>query len=170
MGESFRFRAWHAAAFLGAVSAVSALSASRDGRAYWKGLNRTASAPPNWVFPTVSAGLNLLQIWADLRVLNNRGAEDRNAVLGLRAANWLLYALFTPTFFQARSPIAGEVVTLAEGVTNGAAVALLARTDPLAAAALAPLTLWTAYQGLIGTGASANPDRFVDQLRWQGAF
>ena len=170
MGDPFRFRTWHAAAFLGTVSAVSALSASRDGRAYWRGLNRTARIPPRWVFPAVSAGLNLLQVWADLRVLNNPLLEDRNTVLGLRAANWLLYALFTPTFFRARSPIAGEVVTLAEGVTNGAAVALLARSDPLAAAALAPLTLWTAYSGLISVEGGSNSDRLVDQLRWQGAF
>ena len=170
MGESFRFRTWHAAAFLAGVSAISALSASRDGRAYWHGLNRTAKAPPAWVYPAVSTGLNLLQVWADLRVLNNRDARDRNAVLGLRAVNWLLYALFTPTFFRAKSPIAGEVVTLAEGVTNGAAVALLAKSDPLAAAALAPLTLWTAYAGLIGADGGARPDQLVDRLRWQGAF
>jgi translocator protein len=171
MSESFRFRTWHAAAFLGAVSALSALSSSKDARAYWRGLNKPAKAPPAWVFPTVWTGLNVLQLWADLRILNNRENPDRNTLLGLRAMNWLLYALFTPAFFRAKSPVAGEAVTLAEGVTAGATVALLTRSDPLAAAALTPLTLWTAYATLLGAEvAEANSDRLVDQLRWQGAF
>ena len=171
MGKTFRFRTWHAAAFLAGISALSAASSSKDARAYWRGLNRPAKSPPAWVFPTVWTGLNVLQVWADLRILNNRKAVDRNTLLGLRAVNWLLYALFTPAFFRAKSPLAGEAITLAEGVTAGATVALLAKSDPLAAAALAPLTLWTAYASLIGGEiASANPDRLVDQLRWRGAF
>ncbi len=171
MADSFRFKTWHAAAFLAGISAVSALSSSKDARSYWQGLNKPAKAPPAWVFPTVWTGLNLLQVWADLRILNDREAPDRNTLLGLRAVNWLLYALFTPAFFRAKSPVAGEAITLAEGVTAGATVALLARTDPLAAAALTPLTLWTAYASLLGADlASKNPDRLVDQLRWEGAF
>ena len=134
-------------------------------------MNVPAKAPPAWVFPTVWAGLNVLQVWADLRILNNRAAPERKALLGLRAVSWLLYALFTPAFFRAKSPVAGEAVTLAEGLTAGATVALLARSDPPAAAALIPLTLWTAYASLLGVDtASSNPDRLVDQLRWQGAF
>ena len=171
MGDSFRFKTWHAAVFLAGVSALTALSSSKDARAYWSGLNKPAKAPPGWMFPTVWGGLNLLQVWADLRILNNRDAPDRKALLGLRAANWLLYALFTPAFFRAKSPVASEAITLAEGVTAGAAVALLARNDPLAAAALTPLTLWTAYATLLrGGAASGNPDRLVDRLRWDGAF
>ena len=92
-------------------------------------------------------------------------------MLGLRAANWTLYALFTPAFFRARSPVAGGAITLAEGVTAGASVALLAKSDPIAAAALIPLTLWTAYASLLGVGAVSNTsDQLVDRLRWQGAF
>ncbi len=171
MADSFRFKTWHAAAFLAGISAVSALSSSKDARSYWRGLNKPAKAPPAWVFPTVWSGLNLLQVWADLRILNNRQAPDRKALLGLRAMNWLLYALFTPAFFRAKSPVAAEAITLAEGVTAGATMALLARSDPLAAAALAPLTLWTGYASLLGGQIAANnPDRLVDQLRWEGAF
>ncbi len=171
MAKSFRFRVWHAASFLAGISALSALSSSKDGRAYWRSLNKTPLTPPAWVFPTVWTGLNVLQLWADLRVLNNRDAPDRKTILGLRAVNWVLYALFTPAFFRAKSPIAAEAVTLAEGVTAGATVALLAKEDPLAAAALVPLTLWTAYASLAGAQiASSNPDNLVDRLRWGGAF
>ena len=139
--------------------------------AYWRGLNRPAKAPPAWVFPTVWTGLNLLQVWADLRILNNRTSADRSTLIGLRAVNWGLYALFTPAFFRLRSPVAGEAITLAEGVTAGATLALLARSDPLAAAALTPLTLWTAYASLLGAEvAGSNPDQLVDKLRWEGAF
>jgi translocator protein len=171
MSDKIRFRGWHAAAFLAGVSALSALSSSRDAGRYWRGLNKPAKAPPAWVFPSVWTGLNVLQVWADLRILNQRDLPDRNTILGLRAANWVLYALFTPTFFRAKSPLAGEAVTLAEGLTAGATVALLARRDPLAAAALTPLTLWTAYASLLGGEvAAANPDALVDRLRWGGAF
>ncbi len=171
MANKHRFRVWHAAAFMAGVSALSVLSSSKDRRAYWNGLNKTRRTPAAWVFPVVWTGLNVLQLWADLRVLNNRDLPDRNKVLGLRAVNWVLYGLFTPTFFRAKSPVAGEAVTLAEGVTAGATMALLARRDPVAAAALAPLTLWTAYASLIGAEIAAkNPDNLVDQLRWEGAF
>ena len=171
MGEPTRFRTWHAAAFLAAVSTVSAVSALRGAKARRRGPERVTKAPPRWVFGAVWSGLNVLQLWADLRILNDRSAPDRNVLLGLRAVNWTLYVLFTPSFFRAKSPAGGEAISLAEGVTAGATMALLARSDPLAAAALAPLTLWTAYAGLLGTNRlSANPDRLVDQLRWEGAF
>ena len=39
------------------------------------------------------------------------------------------------------------------------------------AAALAPLTLWTAYAGLIGGWVAARrPDRMVDRLRFAGGL
>ena len=171
MSDTFRFKTWHAAAFLGGISAVSALAASKDAHAYWRGLNRPAKAPPAWAFPALWTALNLMQVWADLRILNNREAPERQTLIGLRAVNWVLYAVFTPAFFRARRPAAGEAVTLAEGVTAGATLALLARSDPLAAAALTPLTLWTAYASLMGAEVAAdNPDHLVDRLRWQGAF
>ena len=171
MGDTFRFRAWHAAAFLAAVSAVSASISRKDARTYLKALDRRTVSPPRWVFPAVWTGLNALQLWADLRILNNPRAADRKALLGLRAVNWAMAALFSPGVLGDKSPIAPEAVTLAEGVTAGAAMALLTRTDPLAAAALAPLTLWTAYTSLIGAEqATAKREGLVDRLRWQGAF
>ncbi len=154
------------------VSAVSALSSSKDSRAYWRGLRKPAKTPPAWVFPTVWTGLGLLEMWADLRILNNTRSPDRNTLLGLRAVNWLLYGLFTPSFLRPRSRVTGEVITMAEGVTAGATLALLTKSDPLAAAALTPLSLWTVYSSLLAAQAAVagDPDRLVDQLRWQGAF
>jgi len=173
MSETFRFRTWHAAAFLAAIGAVSAVSSSRDARSYWRGLKRSSKAPPPWVFPSVWTALNVIQLWADLRILNDREAPDRKALVGLRATSWLLSAVATPTLFRNRSLAGAEAATLAEGVATGAAVALLARRDPLAAAALTPLALWTAYASLTGgdeAGAVSNPDKLVDRLRWEGAF
>jgi tryptophan-rich sensory protein len=171
MARKFQFRVWHAATFMVGMSALSYMSTRKGARAYWQGLNKTPRTPPAWVFPAVWSGLNVLQLWADLRVLNNPDLPDRNTVLGLRAVNWLLYAMFTPAFFRAKSPISAEMVTLAEGVTAGATVAILARRDPIAAAALTPLTLWTGYAALVGGEIAAkNPDNIVDRLRWDGAF
>lgn len=171
MGDTFRFRTWHAAAFLAAIGAASALSSSKDARGYWRGLNRAPAAPPRWAYPAVWAGLNALQLWADLRILNRRDGPDRKTLLGLRAVNWMLSAVFAPSVLGAKPPVAGEAVTLAEGVTSGATMALLARSDPLAAAALAPLTLWLAYNSLTHAGEPAKTkDSLVDRLRWQGAF
>ncbi|MGC1303010.1 MAG: TspO/MBR family protein, partial [Caulobacteraceae bacterium] len=113
MGKTFRFRTWHAAAFLAAIGAVSAVSSSRDARNYWRGLKRTSRTPPAWVFPSVWTTLNILQLWADLRILNDREAPDRKALLGLRAASWLLSAVFTPTLFRAKTLAGAEAATLA---------------------------------------------------------
>jgi tryptophan-rich sensory protein len=171
MSDTFRFKTWHAAAFLGGISAISALAASKDAHAYWRGLNRPAKAPPAWAFMAIWSGLNVMQVWADLRILNNPDLPERQTLIGLRAINWLLYAVATPAFFRTRRQAGGEAVTLAEGVTAGATLALLAKGDPVAAAAITPLALWTAYAGLMGTDlASDNPDHLVDRLRWQGAF
>jgi len=165
------FEPWQAAVFLVAVTGLSALATPRDGRTYWRGLKKSPRVPPAWVFPAVWTGLNVLQVWADLRILNDKTSPDRGTLLALRALNWGLYALFTPAFFRAKSPVAGEIVTLAEGVTAGATLAILARRDPTAALALAPLTAWTAYAALIGGDiARANPDSLVQRLRWGGAF
>ena len=171
MTDSFRFRPWHGAAFLAAISGVSAAAASKDVRAYWRGLNRPTEARVSWLYPAVWTGLNGLQVWADLRILNNRKAPERDTLLGLRATSWLLHGLFAPAFLRAKSPAPRETVTLMEGLTAGATLALLVRSDPLAAAAIAPLTIWTACASLLGgADGSADPDRLVDQLRWRGAF
>jgi len=171
MADRFRFRIWHAAAFLAGMTALSAISAGPESRRFYEGLKKPKVAPPGWVFPPVWTALNVLQLWADLRILNRGGGPDHNKIIGLRVLNWVLYSLFTPAFFRAKSPVAGELVTLAEGVTAGATIALLAKEDPVAAAALAPLTLWTGYASLCGGGVAArNPDHLLDDLRWSGAF
>lgn len=171
MADRTHFRIWHAAAFLAGITAVSVLSRSPDSRRFYANLKKPKIAAPGWVFPPVWTALNVLQVWADLRILNRPGGPDHRKIVGLRVLNWVLYALFTPAFFRAKSPIAGEVIALAEGATAGATVALLAREDPVAAAALVPLTLWTGYASLIGGDIAAhNPDKLVQDLRWSGAF
>ncbi len=171
MADQIRFRPWHAAVFLGAVTAISLASSRKSDKPYYRALKKPPTAPPPWVFPVVWGGLNILQLYADLRILNQHDNPDRNKLLGLRALNWLFYGLFTPAFFRARSPKLGEAVTLAEGVTAGATMALVAKRDPIAALALAPLTLWSAYAGLVGGEiADRNPDQMMDRMRRLGAL
>ena len=172
MAERSRFRLWQAAAFFGGISILSAVSASKTTRAYWRGLRTVQPRPPAWLFPPVWAGLNLVRLWADIRVLNDDASPDRDTILGLRAVSWALQAIAAPAVLRARRPSTIETLALAEGATAGAAIALLARRDPLAAAALAPLTLWTGYTSLAAgrEGAGQGGDALVDRLRWGGAI
>ena len=173
MAEPIRFQPWHAAIFLGAVTAISLASSRKGDKPRYKVAKTPKPPPPAWVFPVVWSGLNILQLYADLRILNRRDDPDRAKLIGLRGLNWLLYGLLTPAFFRAQSPKLGEAVTLAEGVTAGATVALLAKRDPWAALALAPLPLWSAYAGLFGCAADAperNPDQMMDRMRRLGGL
>jgi tryptophan-rich sensory protein len=171
MARDHSFSPWRALAFLAGVSALSAAAARPRGRVGHERLGRAPGAPPGWAFPLVWSGLSLLQGLADLRILNDRRNPDRNTLLGLRALSWGLFALATPAFRRVREPGAGEAAILAEGVVAGATLALVAKRDRIAAAALAPLTLWTAYAGLVGGWIAArHPDRMVDRLRFAGGL
>ena len=104
MSERNQFRVWHAAAFLAGVTVFSLVSIPSGGRRYYAELRKPKSAPPAWIFPPVWTVLNVLQLWADLRILNRLVGPERYRVIGLRALNWVLYAMFTPPFSAPRVP------------------------------------------------------------------
>jgi tryptophan-rich sensory protein len=161
-----RFTIRHAAAFAVGLAALSLLTSRTSDRRYYRRLDRPRSAPPAWSFPAIWGALNVLQLWGDLRLLNKRGIPDRGRLLAHRGVNWLLYALFTPAFFRARSPVLGEAVTLAQTANTLATLSLAARRAPVVAAALTPLLGWLGFASVTGGKiAWRNPDPVVGHLR-----
>ena len=155
----------HAAAFLAGLTLMATLTSRRGDRRFYQELRRPGFAPPGWVFPLAWTALNGLQVWADARLLNGRAIENRNTLLGLRGVNWLLYALFTPAFFRARSPMLGEAVTVAQAVNTFATIFSARRSAPEVAAALTPLAGWLTFASTVaGWIAVKNPDPVVGSV------
>ena len=161
-----RFGAVDAAAVFVGLALVAQLTSRPRDRRYYRELRRPGFAPPAWVFPVAWTALNALQLWADGRLLNGREIEGRRTLLGLRGANWLLYALFTPAFFRARSPVLGGAVAVAQTLTAFATIFRARRAAPGVAAALTPLAGWLTFAStLSGAIAAKNPDPVVNQVR-----
>jgi tryptophan-rich sensory protein len=79
--------------------------------------------------------------------------------------NWLLYALFQPAFFRARSPVLGATVTVAQLVNTLATVFAARKSAPGVAAALTPLAGWLAFASTVaGWIAAKNPDPVVHRV------
>jgi tryptophan-rich sensory protein len=163
----------HAAAFFVGLTLVATLTTNPDDRRFYRELKRPGFAPPPWVFPAAWTGLNLLQVWADMRLINGRDIEGRSTLLGLRGFNWLLYGLFNPAFFRARSPVLGEAVTVAQALNTFATILAARRSAPGVAAALTPLAAWLTFAStLAGWMAVKNPDPVFGPLadRARGRF
>ncbi len=149
----------HAAAFFLGLTLMAQLTSSRSDRRFYRELKRPGFAPPAWVFPLAWTGLNLLQVWADARLVNGRDIKGRGRLLGLRGMNWLLYGLFNPAFFRARSPVLGEAVTVAQALNTFATIFTARRSAPEVAAALTPLAGWLTFASTVaGWMAVKNPD------------
>ena len=160
-----RLGAVHAVAFLAGLTLMAQLTSRPSDRRFYRDLRRPGFAPPGWVFPVAWTGLNLLQVWADMRLVNRRGIEGRNRLLGLRGVNWVLYALFTPAFFRARSPMLGEAVTVAQALNTFATIFSARRSAPEVAMALTPLAGWLTFASTVaGWMAVKNPDPVVDPV------
>ena len=155
----------HAAAFLAGVMLVAHVASRPSDRRFYRELRRPGFAPPAWAFPVAWTALNLLQVWADARLINGKEIEGRNRLLGLRGLNWLLYGLFTPAFFRARSPVLGEAVTVAQALNTFATIFSARRSAPEVAAALTPLAGWLTFASTVaGWMAVKNPDPVVDPV------
>ena len=156
----------HAAAFFVGLTLVAQLTSNRSDRRYYRDLKRPGFAPPAWVFPVAWTGLNLMQVWADARLVNGKDIEGRRTLLALRGVNWLLYALFNPAFFRARSPVLGEAVTVAQMLNTFATIFTARRSAPGVALALTPMAGWLTFAStLAGWMAVKNPDPVVAHVR-----
>ena len=156
----------HAAAFFVGLALMAQLTSNKGDRRYYRELKRPSFAPPGWVFPLAWTALNVLQVWGDARLINRGSFDGRKRLLGLRGVNWLLYALFNPAFFRARSPVLGEAVTVAQALNTFATIFAARRSAPDLAAALTPLAGWLTFASTVaGWMAVKNPDPVVHHVR-----
>lgn len=144
-------------AFFLALAAVNRATSPGDERQYYRQLKKPAFAPPGWLFGVAWTGLNALQIWADQKLLSERTA-GRTALLWQRGANWVLYNLFSPAFFNLKSPKAGAAVTFAQAANTLLTIAAARSRAPYLAKALLPAAGWLAFASLLaGKIAADNP-------------
>jgi tryptophan-rich sensory protein len=154
-----------ASVFVG-LAIATRLMQRRDDRDFYRSLRQPPLAPPPAAFGIVWSGLNVLQLWADLQILNDRANPRRGPLLALRGLNWLLYLSFVPSFFRLRSPVLGEAVTVAQGLNTMATILAARRDTPKAALALLPPLGWLGFAGYIGGWTAAhNRDPLLRRLR-----
>lgn len=139
-------------------------NARKDDRDYYKDQHQAVFAPPGIAFP-IAWGINdIATIWGNLRVLNKpAGTPGRQEYLGLQAASWGVYSLFTALHFGLRSPINALVLTTAHAGLNIASevVAINKLKDQKVAVSLAPVLCWLAVALPTAiTSALWNRDRF----------
>lgn len=130
------------------VAAVGGLATDTTS-AWYESLDRPAFQPPGAVFGPVWTVLYIalgVSAWRAWQVVTGR---ERNLVLGLYAANFVLNAAWTVIFFQLHAPIAAGVEILVLLGTIVALVRLLQPWDRLAAWLLAPYGLWVAFASVL---------------------
>ncbi len=113
--------------------------------AWYRRLDKPRLTPPDPVFgiawPLIEIGL----AFAGWRLLQRPESAKRNLALGLLGANIAMIPGYQALFFTARSITGGFVATAALATGAWAFVGTTWRQDRPAAAAGAPLALWTSF-------------------------
>jgi benzodiazapine receptor len=147
------------AAVLAALAIINRVTSPGDERQYYRKLKTPPYAPPAWTFGAVWSGLNALQIWADQKLIADRRTPARAALFGLRGVNWALYNLFSPAFFNLKSPRAGAAVSWSQLANTLVTIALARRNAPYMARALLPTAAWLGFAAVLGNRIAVdNPD------------
>jgi tryptophan-rich sensory protein len=106
---------------------------------WYKGLDKPAWTPPNWVFPVVWTSLYLLISFAAMRVAMIADSGQALAFFALQAA---LSTLWTPVFFGLRKMRAAFMVIICLWVAVAATLISFWQVDWLAGLTFAPLLVW----------------------------
>ncbi len=147
-----RFGVLDGVVLYGAISMVSLLATRRrEDQAYYVKLDKPEWSPPPWLFGVVWPLLNAIQVSSDLTLMNEPRDPARRSLLALRGANWMLYSLYVPAFFRARSPTLGLVVAAAQAAVSYATIARAWRRSPRVALSLLPLSGWLTYATALST-------------------
>ncbi|MBC7920722.1 MAG: tryptophan-rich sensory protein [Ferruginibacter sp.] len=177
----FRFRWWHGALFLVAVTLAERLLSPEEEPAnagdkpgeedrektnpvindYYQSLRRPAWSPPDWLFAPVWLFNNVVSIGGLLRLLNAPDSlPHRRELLRMHAVHWFLFTTFSYVYARLRSPVLGAVWTNADTILKVRSLYLAAKADPKVAYSYLPVTLWLAYASpLTVYQALANPDQ-----------
>jgi translocator protein len=132
------------AAAAGAAAATGA-PGSRPRQRVYRGLDKPSWQPPPRVFGLIWTPLYVSIAWAGGRALQRARGRQRNALAASLAVNLALNAAWNWMFFGLRSPRAGLAGTVMVDLSNAELIQRVARTDPAAAAVLAPYGLWCAF-------------------------
>jgi tryptophan-rich sensory protein len=166
-GEStLRWRWYHGAVFYVLAQVVSfglagLVSVARGDKSnpfgdqpYYRSQRQIKIAPPGWLFGPAWTINNISTIYGNLRALNlPEDTSGRNTFLGLQAASWVTYGLFSASYFSLRSPLNAAVITLSMfGLTIASVlVAVFQLKDTKIALSLATLFLWLTLASVLAT-------------------
>jgi tryptophan-rich sensory protein len=153
----FRLRWWHGLLFWLVINAYGFFE--RGGEPF-PGYQPSPLQPPAWVFPAVWLSMSLVHLWGGMRLLTTpHPIANRQALMGLQGATWLLYGSFNAAYFTLGSPILAAIWTVAFFILTAFSIALVWRDDRLIALSWVPLLLWTGFASIVGLhGALLNPD------------
>ncbi|MBV9788669.1 MAG: tryptophan-rich sensory protein [Chloroflexi bacterium] len=140
-----QYRWWHGLAFGLAANAVSALSLGRrtDQQRYYEGLKQAPFAPPGWVFGPAWTINNISVLWGNLRLLNlPADTPQRQPLLWLQGASWLIFSTFSYVYFNKRSPILAFTWTGGMYILTICSMLLASKIDRKIVLSLVTLFLW----------------------------
>ena len=139
---------WAAYTLTAAACTAAAAAGARavdPGSGWYRGLSKPRWQPPPRTFGLVWTPLYAGIAWAGGRALRRVGGRPRNALIASLAVNLALNTAWSWMFFGLRSPEAGLAGTVLLDISNAELIRRVARTDPPAAAALAPYALWCCF-------------------------
>lgn len=131
-----------AAVGLGAWAAARAADPSDT---WYTALDKPNWQPPAWVFPVVWTPLYASIAWSAGHAAGRVRGAGRRALAAGFGANLALNAAWTRLFFGCRSPAAGLAGALLLDASNVQLIRRVVRSDPEAAAALAPYAGWCLF-------------------------
>jgi tryptophan-rich sensory protein len=176
--SSIRWRWYHGVTFYvlaqvvsfglaGLVSVARGEKRDRQGeQPYYRSQKQIKIAPPGWVFGPAWTINNISTIYGNLRALNlPKETHGRTILLGLQAASWVTYGLFSASYFSLRSPLNAAVITLLMfGLTIASLlVSIFQLKDTKIAFSLATLFLWLTLASVLATTQALwNRDEFYE--------
>jgi len=159
-----RYRWYHALGFGLVVNLASGLSGHRaEDRRFYESFEQASFAPPSWAFAPIWAANNASTLWGNLRLLNQpEDAPNRQALLWLQEASWLVFSTFGWVYFKKKSPILAFAWTAIHWLLTIASVLLSLENDRKIAVSLGPLLAWlTLATPVAAYQAARNPDELL---------
>lgn len=166
-----QYRWWHGLAFGLAANLVSGLNLGRraDDRRYYEAMRQAPFAPPGWAFAPVWALNNISVLWGNLRLLNTPAdTPERQPLLWLQGASWVLFSTFSYVYFKQRSPILAFTWTGGMYVLTIVSMLLASKIDRKIVLSFVTLFLWLSLATLVaGYQMLHNDDPLFGTSAWR---